>query len=456
MKKKLTNNIGIKILSVVLAFIIWIVIVNIEDPVISRTFTVTVDVLNEDVVTDIGKVYTVVEGSEVEVTVKGNKTFVDSLKAENILATADMKYLSKTGSVTINVTCNKYTTTKYTLELGAIKNMVVELEDITEKRLPIKFNIVGQVPEGYYVSANQMKAKPGTITVTGGKSVINKLDSIVVDVNVNKRTKDFDISATPKAYDNNQDIMDTKALKLEFSVDSVEVAVSVYNTKSIPVNVKVKGAPAYGFYVVDTVYEPNSITVAGYPKNLDKIDSIDFTVDVTNKNAAIDEVKELTDDLLPEGVIYAGTDTQIPVSVTIQALSEKEFTFSASDISIRLPSGINTYNFVDASQKYKVKVLAPEEVIGDITLAKLSPTIDVSNRSYGTFSVGISFTEGYTVELAEPDKVQVTLTDPNATPSPSPSPSTDDDDDNNAGDSQETVTKPTASPDTSKDPNNEE
>ncbi len=443
MKKKLTNNIGFKILSVALAFIIWIVIVNIDDPVISRSFTVDVNVLNENVVTAIGKVYTVVEGSEVDVTVKGNKSFVDSLKTEDILATADLKYLSKTGSVTIDVECNKYTTTKYSMELGSVKNMVVELEDITEKRLPIKFNIIGEVPDGYYVSTGQMKARPGTITVTGGESVINKLDSIVVDVNVSKMTKNSVITATPKAYDNNHDLMNTKEMNLDFSADSIEVSVSVYKTKTIPIKVTAKGNPAYGYYLVDTIYEPNEIVIAGYAKNLEKISSIDFSVDVNNKAASEDDVLELTDDLLPEGVIYTSSDRQIPVSVTIMQLNAKEFIINTSDIFVKSPTE-TTVNFENPSLTYKIKVLAPADKIDSITLDMLMPTIDLSNRSYGTYMVPITFGENYVVEFHGSNQVQVTLTDPNAIPSPSPSPTVNPN--NGEDNSQETAGKPTSTP----------
>ena len=448
MKKKLTNNIGIKILSVALAFIIWIVIVNIDDPTISRTFTVDVNVLNEDVVSAINKVYTVVEGSEVEVTVKGNKSFVDTLETENIIATADLKYLSATGSVTIDVECNKYTTTKYSLELGGVKNMVVELEDITEKRLPIKFNIVGEVPEGYYVATSQMKARPGTIAVTGGKSVINKLGSIVVDVNVSKKTKDFVITTSPKAYDNNLELMDAKEMKLDFSSDNIEVAVAVYNTKTIPINIKIVGEPAYGYYLVDAVYEPNTVTIAGYPKNLDKINNIDFSINIANKRSSEEDTIKLSEDLLPEGVIFTSSDTQIPVSITIGKMASKELIINASDIFVKLPAEITTYNYVDPSAQFKVKVLAAAEDVANITVDSLKPTIDLSDRTYGTYMVPLSFAEGYAVETIGTNQVNVTLTDPNASPTPSATP----DNNNEDEDGQETGATPSTTVTTSPSP----
>ena len=94
MKKKWTNNLGFKILSVAIAFLLWVVIINIEDPTISRTFRVQVDIQNDDIVASGGKVYKITEGEYVEVTVKGNKSFVDSLTDADITATADFRYLS--------------------------------------------------------------------------------------------------------------------------------------------------------------------------------------------------------------------------------------------------------------------------------------------------------------------------------------------------------------------------
>ncbi len=88
MKKKWTNNLGFKILSVAIAFLLWVVIINIEDPTISRTFRVQVDIQNDDIVASGGKVYKITEGEYVEVTVKGNKSFVDSLTDADITATA--------------------------------------------------------------------------------------------------------------------------------------------------------------------------------------------------------------------------------------------------------------------------------------------------------------------------------------------------------------------------------
>jgi len=39
MRKRLTNNLGLKILSVMVAFVIWLVILNVDDPTITTRIT---------------------------------------------------------------------------------------------------------------------------------------------------------------------------------------------------------------------------------------------------------------------------------------------------------------------------------------------------------------------------------------------------------------------------------
>ena len=58
MKKKLTNNLGLKLAAVVLAVIIWLVIHSIADPVITKEFTAPVEIRNEDVLQQENEDYT--------------------------------------------------------------------------------------------------------------------------------------------------------------------------------------------------------------------------------------------------------------------------------------------------------------------------------------------------------------------------------------------------------------
>ena len=53
--KTLTNNIGFKLLAVVFAFVLWLVVYNIDDPVKAKSYTANVTIANSSVITDMNK-----------------------------------------------------------------------------------------------------------------------------------------------------------------------------------------------------------------------------------------------------------------------------------------------------------------------------------------------------------------------------------------------------------------
>ncbi|MBR6004368.1 MAG: hypothetical protein IK068_06580, partial [Lachnospiraceae bacterium] len=113
-KKSLTQNFGLKIMSLFVAVIIWFIVVNLTDPVITQTYkNVPVRILNSDVITDSGKTLEVVDDSQIipSVTIKASRTTIQELgnSIDNIVATADMKDLSADGtSVPIEITTTKF------------------------------------------------------------------------------------------------------------------------------------------------------------------------------------------------------------------------------------------------------------------------------------------------------------------------------------------------------------
>ena len=70
------KNLGIKIVSVLLAMIIWMIIINIDDPYKTRTFSVNVETINESALQSVNKVYEVIDGNTANVKVRGKKSVV--------------------------------------------------------------------------------------------------------------------------------------------------------------------------------------------------------------------------------------------------------------------------------------------------------------------------------------------------------------------------------------------
>ena len=101
MKNLFTKNPGLKIISVLAAFFLWLVVVNVDDPIISKTYTgVPVEILNEEVLTDQGKCYEVLNDSaNINVVVTAHRSVLDGMSKDYIKATADLKMLTTLDTV---------------------------------------------------------------------------------------------------------------------------------------------------------------------------------------------------------------------------------------------------------------------------------------------------------------------------------------------------------------------
>ena len=86
----INNNIGMKVLSVFIAVLIWLLVANINDPVRTERFSdIPVTIINESALTDLGYAYEVVEGSEVSITVEGKRSILSDMSASDFQAVAD-------------------------------------------------------------------------------------------------------------------------------------------------------------------------------------------------------------------------------------------------------------------------------------------------------------------------------------------------------------------------------
>ena len=91
MKAKIFDNLLFKILALLMAVLLWVVVVNIDDAVSYKKISgVKVNLINTDVLTSQDQTIRVEEGTDtVNLTVYARSSVLKSLKAEDFSATAD-------------------------------------------------------------------------------------------------------------------------------------------------------------------------------------------------------------------------------------------------------------------------------------------------------------------------------------------------------------------------------
>lgn len=407
MKKWITNNMGIKLVSISFAFILWLIIININDPYKTKSFIVNVDVINEDAIKAANKVYEIVEGSTAQVTVSGNRSVVDSLKASDIGATADLSALSNVNAVAIKPHLNKSVSSE--IELTCSQVLKVSLEDLETVQVKVAIETQGLPEDGYFVG--ECTAKPNMIEVSGGKSTISKIETVKVFLNVENVNSDIHEKLIPRVYDVAGNEVDSSRLK--FSSEKIRVTAQVLEKKSVPVKLDIKGSPADGYVFAGVDCLPESVELAAAREVLNKITEIRIPIQLAGLTSTSADLERdvATTDYLPDGVTedqvkVVETSETISIRINIETAVERMLTLTSGDIQVRnLPE--NYHLSYISGLAYAIPVYGTRENVNRITANELAAYIDCKNLGIGKHKIELQFAELNGIEIQR--KVYVTI-----------------------------------------------
>ncbi len=196
MKNKIFSNWGLKLLSLVLGFIVWLAVLNIDDYSTTRQINdIPVTLINTEAITDKNQLFNITSGETVDIIVKGRRSVVNALGASDFTAVADMSKLSITNAVNITVSANS-PSVENAVSITIVDNVLqVELEEEQTVSLPVTVATKGETAEGY--TTGTPSTTPNLITVTGAASLIERIDKVEVQVDVSNRTSDVTTTCTP-------------------------------------------------------------------------------------------------------------------------------------------------------------------------------------------------------------------------------------------------------------------
>ena len=402
MKEKLTRNTGLKILSIILAVVLWLVITNLDDPVITETFyNMDVKILNEDAIKSLGQVYDIIEGDQVNFTVAARRSIMKELSDSDFEVTADFSKLSDVNAVAIDISCPRYGD-KVTVTNGRYQVMKVNLEDLEKKHFKVNVIQKGGPAKGYYVAE---KTANTIIQVSGPESKINSIAQIVVEVDVTDVAGTYRTTEKPKALD--VDGKEINSDNLEFSDRTVSVNIVMYKTKTIDLLIKTSGKPADGYMVTEVDYEPKSFEIAGTDEALSKVSSLTVSEDTEGVSQDIEKEINLQEQL-EDGLVCVGDTQTAVVNIKIEESMEKEIQLGTGNIEIRNKPGGITAEIISLLP-VMVKVSGPEKEIKDLKVRDINPYIDLTNYTAGVYNVSIHINTEANITLLNKPTVNVRL-----------------------------------------------
>lgn len=400
MKKSQMNNIGLKLLALLFAFLLWLIVVNIDDPVTDKTFTdVPVTVEHGEIVTEKKKTYQIVDGTQaVSVTVSAKRSVLNKIKTTDIMATADMKELYLESQIPIEVEIPGF---DFDSAAAHPKNLQIKIEKNTSKVLAITPVATGTVRDGHLLG--DMKAEPEKVTLNGPESVMDRVSKVTAEVDVSGLAENSKLQSSLRFYDTDNNEIEQSLLGNNLGSLGVSVNVTLLNTKTVPVEVNTTAvAAADGYSIADISWTPEEITLAGTSEELQEIDSVEIQASAL-AGELIDKKTDKTIDIieyLPEDVqLLDEAGNNVIVTISVEKYGTKSFNLPVGSIAIKNLDEKLKMTFKN-SEDLEVHVRGNKDTLETLSIAE-SASMDMKDlKTAGdyTLPVEIKLPSGCTLE----------------------------------------------------------
>ena len=371
----LTNKKVIFIVSVILAFVFWILTAD----NITKTFTEIP--IRYSLPESISKEFEIFGASDetVSVTVDGKRVAVDAMSSESFTAYIDLSDVTETGEKSYNVAVRSSENLNIDISRIEPSNITLMIDKPLTKSVPVKTDFTYH-PDGYYVDNNV----PETVEISGPESYVKLVKCAYISGNVSSNsatsvTNNYKLTL----YDNlNPKSEDAKAIKNEYitlSYDSVDVtfrylvykegvSFSLVNDENITIPEE--------YYT----FTPGNINVAVPVSELDKNGEFnDVSVDMGRlsqfKNETYNFTVDVSDVLTNNMVNKSDGVDRITYRLDFSSLVRKTIEVPSSRCQvINMPDGFN-YSKPD---NYSVVVIGTKSALDSIDADKVDILMDFS------------------------------------------------------------------------------
>ena len=381
MINKLKNNSKIKIISLLSAMVLWMYVMAIVDPEETKLFeNIPVTITNKNELNERDLVIYPEQELTTNIYVTGKLSNLKKVTKDDINVYGQINNpLEGNNEIYLKVSTSQRVNYDF-------KNpvMIVTLEKIISEDKSIKVDITGSGKNN--VDNIMLQDNIDKVSVSGPRSLVNKVKRVVGTVKVNGELNDFSQSIKLEPVDANGKVVEG----IELEKDSVNVNITLLTQKTVPITLKLSDNSESG---VNYTMSQNTVTIKG-KKNI--VDSIN---DIETQPVKLSEILPGT-----SKDIYLQVPSGITIEtkyITIKKNSEEnavaEYTYTAENIEIRN----NTENIDKSKIKFPNSINVSIEYlqsIGSINKDDIKLYIDLNEVSLEDNTCKIKYESIYEIE----------------------------------------------------------
>ncbi|WP_277231238.1 CdaR family protein [Romboutsia timonensis] len=332
MINKLKNNSKIKIISLLSAMVLWMYVMAIVDPEETKLFeNIPVTITNKNELNERDLVIYPEQDLTTNIYVTGKLSNLKKVTKDDINVYGQINNpLEGNNEIYLKVSTSQRVNYDF-------KNpvMIVTLEKIISEDKSIKVDITGSGKNN--VDNIMLQDNIDKVSVSGPRSLVNKVKRVVGTVKVNGELNDFSQSIKLEPVDAKGKVVEG----IELEKDSVNVNITLLTQKTVPITLKLSDNGESG---VNYTMSQNTVTIKG------KKDIVDSINDIETQPVKLSEISPGT-----SKDIYLQVPSGITIEtkyITIKKNSEENavevYTYTAKDIEIR--------NNIENIDKSKIKI----------------------------------------------------------------------------------------------------
>ncbi|MEG0133582.1 MAG: CdaR family protein [Clostridium sp.] len=388
-KRNKKQTIGIKLVCLLLSFILWLYVSNVQNSI--RTYTlkgVPVKVLNTESLKAYGLALSPDQSFAVDLKLEGDIKYVYSVSKDQFDLTADLgEYALKSGVNNIPVNVINYPE-QVNIRNNSNLTIEVKLEKLITKEVNTTSNVNVTYAQGAYKEKEQFTSEK--VSVSGPKSAVDKVATVALVGNL----EDVNSSVT-KEFPFEPLDADGKIVKgVTLSKNKGVISIGVNNGKSVTITANTVGSIPQGYKLLNTTLSKQSVQIVGSDDTLKNITSLQTEeIDLSTLTSSTEKKVKI---IVPDGVSLVAGDNTVTVKLEVQKEKEENNNNNNQDQTNKITKKMTipvTYTGLDSSlelssetKNVSFTIEGSKQDVDSLTNANFACKLDISKyKEGGTF-----------------------------------------------------------------------
>lgn len=373
--KQLKNNWAAKLVSLILAIILWSFVIGSENPTIKTTlYNVPITIENSEKLDDKGLVLMNDYKKYTDVTVKGKRNQILNITSSHIRVIADVDNFNE-GTHLVKM---KYEFPEGVSLANAPLTIDLDIQKIIKKDFQVMIENKGELGENYILES--IVSSPEKITAVGPRSIMENVEKIVAEFDLDGVTNNIVTNVNVYPVDKNNKFVND----LDLGQNFVNLNATILEMKEVEIKPSTINDLSDDIRLKNISIIPNKLYIKGNVKEVDKVDFLETeNIDLSKirENKIIDIKLKL-----PDNILLASDKIDIKANIEIDKMEDKEMEIPLSNIIMKNLSEDRKVEFI-SKDKFKVRLKGYEEDLRNLKISDLTITMDMKGKIPGDYTL---------------------------------------------------------------------